>query len=118
MRSQAAPTAAVRAQEAALRAAWRTLPRERTDVDSDGKVEKGVLDAAHEALTGFYKTDEANAFDLWYTRKGKTAVMVVYFEARQKNAPIWRAIDQSGVFIHDQTKLPRGAFNAMWRATQ
>jgi hypothetical protein len=119
MRSQVAPAAAVKAQQAALHAAWRALPHEKSDVDSDGKVEKSVLDAAHGALgTSFYKSDEANAFDLWYTRKGKTGVMVVYFEARQKNAPIWMAMDQSGALIHDQTKLPRGAFNAMWRATQ
>ena len=118
MRTQAGPHAALQAQQNALRAAWRALPHDRADVDRDGKVEGTVLDATHEALSPFYKSDEAAAFDLWFTRKGKSALMVVYFEARQKNAPIWLAMDQSGAFVHDIGKLPRGAFDAMWRATQ
>jgi hypothetical protein len=118
MRTQVAPWLALKAQEGSLRAAWRTLPRERRDVDSDGKVEGAVLEASHEALSSFYRADEANAFDLWFTAKGKTGVMVVYFEARQKNAPIWLAMDQSGALVRDPHKLPPGAFSAMWRATQ
>ena len=53
-------------QTAALHAAWTRLPKDRTDVDTDGKVEPGpALDAARDALGAFYKTDEAHSFDGW-----------------------------------------------------
>ncbi len=118
MRTAAKSHAAGQAQTLALRAAWKALPKEKDDIDSDGKIEGAVLDAAHEALCGFYKNDEAQAFDLWYTRKGKSATMVVYFEARTKHEPIWLAMSQTGATTHDPKQLPRGAFAAMWKATQ
>ena len=62
--------------------------------------------------------DEAQAFDLWYSKQGKSTVLVLYFEARRNNDPIWLAMSQSGTVSHDARALPRGAFNAMWKATQ
>jgi hypothetical protein len=118
MRTAARPRLAAEAHALALRAAWKVLPKERADIDSDGKIEGDVLDAAHEALRHYYKDDEAQAFDLWYTRKGKTATMVVYFEARRKLDPIWLAMSQTGATMHDPKQLPKGAFGAMWKATQ
>ncbi len=118
MRTTARPKRAEEAQEDALRTAWKLLPRGREDVDSDGKVEGEILDAAQDALQTFYKNDEAEAFDLWYTRKAKSAMMVVYFESFRKQQPIWLAMSQTGVVTHDQKQLPKGAFAAMWRATQ
>lgn len=118
MRTAAEPKAAQAAQTAALRAAWRALPKEKKDVDHDGKVEADVLDAAHEALMPFYKNDEANAFDLWYTHNAKTWLVVLYFEARRKNDPIWLAMTSAGAVTHDAKQLPTGAFNAMNRLTQ
>jgi hypothetical protein len=117
-RTAAKPVAAEQAQAHALWTAWKLLQKDKTDVDRDGKVEGEVLDAAHEALMQFYKNDEAHAFDLWYTRKGKSALLVVYFEARRSRAPIWLAMNQSGAIVNDARQLPPGAFNAMWRATQ
>jgi hypothetical protein len=118
MRTAAKPRGAEAAQASALRAAWKALPKEKKDVDHDGKVESDVLDAAHEALMPFYKNDEANAFDLWYTHNAKTWLMVLYFEARTKNDPIWLAMTSAGALTHDVKQLPRGAFNAMNRLTQ
>jgi hypothetical protein len=132
MRTAARPREAAQAQVVALRAAWKALPKDDgtsealprrglhqdEDIDSDGKIEGSVLDSAHEALHTFYKDDEAQAFDLWYTRKGKSATMVVYFEARRKHDPIWLAMSQTGATTHNDKQLPKGAFSAMWRATQ
>jgi hypothetical protein len=118
LRTRASPVAAQRAQASALRAAWKALPKEKQDVDSDGKIEGEVLDAAHDGLATFYKNDEAHAFDVWYSRSAKSAVMVVYFEARREHAPIWLAMTGMGALTHDMKQLPRGAFLAMKRATE
>jgi len=77
-----------------------------------------VLDVAHESLASFYKIDEANAFDLWSTRSGKSAIVILYFEARGKNDPIWLALSGAGTVTHDVRQLPKGAFDAMYRLTQ
>ena len=118
LRTKAKPAAAEHAQATALHAAWRALPKEKKDVDSDGKIEGDVLDAAHLALATFYKNDEAHAFDLWYSRTAKSAVMVVYFEARRSHPPIWLAMNGMGALTHDSRQLPTGAFLAMKKATQ
>jgi hypothetical protein len=117
-RTAARPQAAEQAQGRALWTAWRLLPKDKGDVDRDGKVEGAVLEAAQDALMPFYRNDEAHAFDLWYMRKGKSAVLVLYFEARHGKPPIWLGMNEKGAFVHDDRALPRGAFNAMWRATQ
>jgi hypothetical protein len=118
LRTSAKPGAAERAQVGALRAAWKALPKEKSDIDTDGKIEGDVLDAAHVALGALYKDDEAHAFDLWYRRSGASATMVVYFEARHQRAPIWLAMNRAGTVIRDPKELPRGAFLAMQRATE
>ena len=112
LRTKANGRSAQKVQSSALAAAWKALPKERDDVNSDGKVELLPLDAARTALLGFYKSDETFAFNLWREKKGKAQTLVLYFEARQKNPPIWLAIDDKGVF-HDSKRLPRGAFPAM-----
>jgi hypothetical protein len=120
MRTKAKPAGAQKAQIAGLRAAWKALPKDKTDVDHDGKVEGDVLEATQDAMAseGFYKNDEAHAFDLWSVRSGKTSVMVLYFEARGKKDPIWLAMTGTGAVTHDTKQLPKNAFNAMWRLTQ
>ena len=118
LRTAAKPVAAQQAEERALRAAWKVLPKEKGDVESDGKIEGDVLDAAHDALGPFYKNDEAHAFDLWYTRSGKTAILVVYFEARPGHAPIFLGMYGTGAVVRDPKYLPRNALAAMWKATQ
>jgi hypothetical protein len=118
LRTTARPDAATNAQTSALREAWTALPADKEDIDSDGKIEGAVLDHAHEALSSFYKSDAANAFDIWHTKSGKSALMVVYFEAHRGHQPIWLVMNRSGLVIHEPKPLPRGAFLAMWRATQ
>jgi hypothetical protein len=118
LRTATRPDVANAAQASALREAWKALPEDKGDIDRDGKIEGAVLDHAHEALSGFYKSDEASAFDVWYTKSGTSALMVVYFEARRSQQPIWLAMNRSGLVIHEPKQLPRGAFLAMWRATQ
>jgi hypothetical protein len=112
LRTRARPAVAAKAQAAALAAAWKAIPTEKGDVDSDGKVEDVPLGAARAALATYYKSDETFAFDLWREVKGKQRTLVLYFEARQKNPPIWLAMDTKGTF-HDAKRLPRGAFPAM-----
>jgi len=112
LRTKANGRAALQAQSKAIAAAWKTLPKERDDVDSDGKVEALPLDTARSVLEAFYKSDETFAFDLWREKKGKQQTLVLYFEARQKNPAIWLAMDDKGVF-HDTKRLPRGAFATM-----
>jgi hypothetical protein len=119
LRTEARATDAEHAQASALKAAWKALPKDHVDVDRDGKVEPGpALDAARAALSGFYKNDEAYAFDLWLTAHGKRGVLVLYFEARRKAQPIWLALDGGTTITHAPGSLPKGAFDAMWRLTQ
>jgi len=120
LRAKAKPSGSQQALIVGLRAAWKALPKDKTDVDHDGKVEGDVLEAAQDAMAtqGFYKNDEAHAFDLWYVHSGKTSVMVVYFEARGKKDPIWLAMTGGGAVTHDAKQLPKNAFNAMWKLTQ
>ena len=117
MRTTARPVEANRALQGALHAAWAVLPAAKGDVESDGKVEGLVLDNAHDALTRFYRIDEASAFDLWYTKRGKGAILVLYFEAQRGRPPIWLAMDSARAVTRDPAKLPKGAFAAMDRAT-
>jgi hypothetical protein len=113
LRTKADGRAATKAQSLALIAAWRALPKEKDDVDSDGKVEDAPLAAARAALGGFYKNDETFSFDLWREVKGRQQTLVLYFEARQKNPPIWLGMDGKGIVFHDSKRLPKGAFPAM-----
>jgi heme/copper-type cytochrome/quinol oxidase subunit 4 len=118
LRSDARPALAEKAQVAALTQAWAALPNAKSDVDSDGKVLGVPLERARAALATYYRSDEAHAFDLWFTRKDKHGLMVLYFEARRNNPPIWLAMDDARKFSHDATKLPKGAFAAMERAAE
>lgn len=116
LRTAAQPRLAYAAQVKGLSAAWKAFPKEKGDIDRDGKVEDLPLEAARDALIGFYKNDEAHAFDLWYTRNGKSTIMVLYFEARRGRDPVWLAMFRNGEIAHDPNQLPRGALRAMQRA--
>jgi hypothetical protein len=97
----------------ALGVAWKELPKAKDDIDSDGKVEGSPLDDARVTLERFYRVDETFAFDLWREEKGKARTLVVYFEARGKNPPIWLAMDTPGATYSVAKRLPRGALLAM-----
>jgi hypothetical protein len=114
-RTRANPSASIRARLRALSLAWKALPKEKHDVDRDGKVEGLPLEQARLGLGTFYKNDETYAFDLWCQRKSKSnsGVMIIYYEARDGRVPIWLAMDQAGTKITDPKKLPKGAFVGM-----
>jgi len=116
MRTAKNPKASRDAEAAALKAAWTVLAQENDDVESDGKVGGEALDAAHAALTAFYKKDETQAFDLWLSRSKKRTVLVIYFEARRGRAPIFLAMDRKGREVTDPKQLPKGALVAMKHA--
>jgi hypothetical protein len=97
----------------ALGDAWRALPKAKNDIDSDGKVEGAPLDQARVALERFYRQDETFAFDVWREQRGKAQTLVIYFEARGKNPPIWLAMDTPGATYSVAKRLPRGALLAM-----
>jgi hypothetical protein len=118
LRTEARPNVAARAQTAALAAAWHTLPNQLDDIGRDGKVLDAPLEAAHDALSTFYKFDEANAFDLWYSNKNAQKILVLYFESHRGHAPIWLAIDESGTTTSDEKLLPANAFRAMRHAAR
>lgn len=104
------------AEAAALKAAWKVLAKEKDDVDRDGKVEGEALDAAHAAMVGFYRKDEAQAFDLWLSRSKSHELLVVYFQARRGRPPIFLAMDRKGREVADAKQLPKGALVAMKHA--
>lgn len=118
LRTEARPGEARLAQLRALEAAWSALPQHTDDVERDGKVMDVPLAAAHEQLAGFYKYDEAHAFDLWYSSHGSQKMLVVYFESHRGHAPIWLARDGDGGTTADVQRLPAGAFRAMRHASR
>ncbi len=114
LRTEKALPAARGAQHAAVKAAWSVLAKRRTDVDTDGKVEGEPLDRARKSLRAFYKEDEAEAFDVWLTRSGKTELLVLYVETTSKRRPtIFYAMNRAGHEVRDPKKLPKGALHAM-----
>ncbi len=118
LRTKSEPQIARGAELDALRAGWRHWRALPDAMEGDGKVQGEVLDAAHEALEQFYKHDEAFAFDLWASPQRDPQMLVLYFEARRKRAPIWLGLTKGGDEVRDPDKLPRGAFLAMLRAAK
>lgn len=115
MRTSKKPKAAHDTLVSGLHDAWKKL--EKDDVERDGKVEGEALEAAHRSLEGFYKEDEAFAFDLWVTRSKGRQILVVYFEARgPSKPPIFVALDDKGRELKDAKSLPKGALGAMKHA--
>lgn len=114
MRTSANGIVAREVQRAGAQAALDALAKHRSDVDRDGKVVGEPLDSAHAALATFYKQDEAQAFDVWLTRKKKQEVLVLYVESKRKHRPpLFFARDHAGHEIVDPKQLPRGALKAM-----
>jgi hypothetical protein len=118
LRTEARPEAAFKAQADAIGVAWRALPGNIDDIERDGKVIDDPLAAARVSLGRFYKLDEANAFDLWYSNTREQKVLVLYFESHRGRAPIWIAIDELGAIVADEKLLPKNAFQAMRRAAR
>lgn len=116
LRTKANKRQAHHALVAAVRTARKSLQQAR-EVEGDGKVLGEPLEAARAELRKYYKTDEALAFDLWATPRTRPRALVLYFEARRSQRPIWIAVDGYGVEIRSPDRLPRGAFSAMRAAS-
>ncbi len=101
---------------AAVRAARRSLQKSR-EVEGDGKVMGEPLEAMRTELLKYYKSDEVFAFDLWASPRKRPRVVILYFEARRTQRPIWVAVDGYGGEIRSPDRLPRGAFAAMRAAS-
>jgi hypothetical protein len=104
------------AQLAGLRQAWNELHQHPDAIDGDGKVLGHPLELAHEELERYYKRDEAFAFDLWAVPRKQPHILILYFEGRRKQEPIWVAL-RDNVELSQVSQLPTNAFTAMRRAT-
>lgn len=112
LRTRAASARAHAALVAAARAA-RPLTAKLRRGDRAGAIAGDALDRAHAVLEQFYRSDEAYAFELWGSPRRDPSVLVVYFPARRREAPIWAAIAASGSEITDAAALPAGARKVM-----
>jgi len=112
LRSAAARRSAHHTLQSAVEIAWRDLVKAKHGVEEDGKVEGKALADARAALEGFYKRDEAFAFDLWASPRSHPRVLVLYAQSRRKRSPIWVALKDGGE-VRKPDQLPKGAFLAM-----
>ncbi|MBX3233645.1 MAG: hypothetical protein KIT84_21100 [Labilithrix sp.] len=101
----------------ALERAWAVRKTEGRDVwerETDGTITGAPLEQARESLIGFYRPDEAEAFELWTTaRKDRPGIMVVFAEGRKKRSPVWLAMKYDGTVIERLPEIPRAARVAM-----
>jgi len=128
LRTNAARKDAHKALQDAVAVAWREIVKQRSkkpargvalgptgtakDIDGDGKVEGAPLDDARAKLEGFYKHDEAFAFDLWVSPLSRPRLIVLYAQSRRKRPAIWVAL-QDGAEVKKLSSLPKEAFAAM-----
>ena len=117
LRTEASRRKAHTALLKAVRAAHKTMASVPA-VEGDGKVLGAPLEQASTTLEQFYKQDEAYAFNLWASPRRHPNVLVIYFEARRNQRPIWVAIRSDGSEVRLPSELPRGAFKAMLAAEQ
>ena len=118
LRTEKNPRGARDAQVAALREAWRAIPKAPGALEEDGRVDGLPLERARARLLRFYKRDEAFGFDLWASPRQNPRLLVLYFEGRPGRPPIWSAVKLGGEEVRDRKDLPKGAFQAMDRAAQ
>jgi hypothetical protein len=88
LRTQASPKRAHAALLAAVRAA-------DSPVNRGGQIGGDSLERAHDALTAFYKEDEAHAFQIAALPASAPKYFVIYF-LKKGAKPVWRAIDRDG----------------------
>jgi hypothetical protein len=82
---------------AALLAAVRAADSAGLDVKG-GQVGGDALERAHDALTQFYKEDEAHAFNIAALPATAPQYFVIYF-LKKGAKPVWRAIDRDGKVV-------------------
>jgi hypothetical protein len=104
-----------RTMTAALSAAWASRKREGGwGREDDGTVTGPPLEKAREALLGYYRSDEAAAFELWTTsKKDKVPMMVLYAEGWKKGRPVFLAMKPDGTVVDKAREIPRAAHRVM-----
>lgn len=122
LRTDARPELAKEVQQRALEQAARALASESTTLPYDERLEGLALDQARNALLAFYKEDEAQAFELWYSDPGASihaalgrldgsapqaqgALLTLFFPARRAHRPIWLSLDHTQHVQHDPSLL-------------
>lgn len=116
-RTSADPVAAKAGMKRALEQAWkvrRAGSRDAWERETDGTITGLPLEEARGILGGFFRDDEASAFELWTTaRKERPAIMIVFAEGRKKGNPVWLGMKYDGTVIDRLVDVPRPARRAM-----
>ena len=112
LRSQRRPDAARTAQTQALERALAALRADGDEQPPEGRLEGAALDDARSELSTFYKTDEAQAFELWFTPRPKP-LLTVFFPARRAHRPIWLSLDGARQVHDDERDLSPPARRVM-----
>lgn len=111
-RGEAAPERAHAARAAALTSVWQDLRDRRAEFDAEGWLIGVSLARARAELAGFYRRDEAAAFQVrvWPTDQ-PTGVLL---QCRQNNdrPPVWLAMAADGTQIHDAAEVPAGILDS------
>jgi len=116
-RSAADKDTSKRVLRRALERGWtvrKSTGRDSWERETDGTVLGAPLESARETLVGFYRPDEAAAFELWTTaRKQRPAVMILFAEGRKKGNPVWLGMRYDGTLVDKLPEVPKAARVAM-----
>lgn len=116
-RSASAPVTTRATLQKAVAKAWqirRATAKDQWERETDGTVLGAPLDNAHATLSGFYRPDEASAFELWTTsRREKQQLMIIFAEGRKKGQPVWLGMRPDGTVVDKIVDVPRSARVAM-----
>jgi hypothetical protein len=110
-RTEAAPDAALAAQDAALRVLLADLRAGTLTQDEEGWIKGDSRERARAELAGFYRHDEAAAFTLHVWPVDEPSHVLLQLHRRASKGPIWRAVDASGAPLHDPAQIPREVWN-------
>lgn len=98
----------------ALHVAWQKRREKAWGREDDGLLAGPALDAAREALEGYYRADEAAAFEIWTTAKwDKSPMMVLYAEGPRKGRPVYMAMRADGTVTEKIMDIPKPARKLM-----
>jgi hypothetical protein len=116
LRDQAEPTRGYQARAEALAAAAEALATsaarpparaedEACSADHERALTDEPLEAVRARLSGFYKNDEAHAFELWQSCYRGESRLLVFFPAHRGHAPLWLSRTQTGAWRSDPSEL-------------
>jgi hypothetical protein len=112
LRTVARPKLAHAALLAAARVAWPESAHAHHG-DRAGLIGGAALEAAEATLERFYRRDEAYAFELWGSTRDEPSLLVIFFRASRRSAPIWVAVSAGRSEVSAPSALPAAALRAM-----